>query len=108
MALSLANTIVASTDAADVTGCRTLFVDSTAASVVLGGLSGGVEGQLLTIVKNVATNDLTVEHAQSAGTQKFYFDSAANQVMTAVKGGMTFVFDGTDWVCVGCLIDAVT
>ena len=97
MPTDFTNKVNADSDAADVTHCRTLFVDTSAATVTLGGLSGGVSGQVLSIVKTDASNNLVFEHQESSGTQKFYFEAAADRTITAVKGSVTFVFDGTDW-----------
>lgn len=95
-------------DAIDVTDVDCLLIDTTAGNAVIGGLSGGVVGQYLDIIKKTAANTLTLEHQESTGTQKFYFDSAADQVTAAVKTGYGFRFDGTDWVCCATPCDIVT
>jgi len=82
---------------ADVTGCNSITATAAGGSIVLGGLSGGVAGQILHIVKIVVTNNLTLTHG-GAGTQPFICHGAADAVLTGTAGGYTLYCDGTSWI----------
>jgi len=88
-------TITTSSDTTDVSGINTLFVDTTSADVILGGLVGGVDGQTLLIVKIVAVNDLTLQHEEGIGgdTDDFFMHQLADEIIDS--GGVTLVFNGT-------------
>ena len=74
--LMRANSINASSDAADVQNCNVLWVDTSAGNVVLGGLANGIDNQLLYVLKYNSINGLTIEHLEATGTQKFMMDGA--------------------------------
>ena len=93
---SATTTITASADDTDVSNVNTLFVTTTGGAVVLGGLSGGVDGQKLIIVRKDTTNDLTLEHAEGAGTQDFIMHEGTDETIDSY-GGFVFVCDGSDW-----------
>lgn len=88
-------TITASADDTDVSGVNTLFVDTTSGDVTLGGLVGGVDGQMLNIVKIVAANDLILEHEEGIGgdTDDFFMHQLIDEIIDA--GGVPVVFNGT-------------
>jgi len=89
-------TLTASADNTDVSGVNTIFVTTASGNVVLGGLTGGVEGQFLYIVRKDATNDLTLEHAEGVGDQDLIMHEATDETI-GNYGGFTFVCDGSDW-----------
>jgi len=92
---SATKTITASADNTDVSGVNTLWVTTASGAVVLGGLTGGVDGQVLYIVRKDTTNDLTLEHAEGAGDQDFIMHSGTDE--TIDSGGVVLVCDGSDW-----------
>ena len=91
----------ASVDAAgpsspDVSGCNVLLVDTSGNNVTLGGLQGGVTGQVLQIVKTSASNNLVLENSDGDTGQDFLLK--ADTTITAQPGMFTCVFDGTNWI----------
>ena len=60
-------TVTSSADNTDVSGVNTVWVTTTGGDVVLGGLTGGVDGQVLYVIRKDTTNDLTLENAEGAG-----------------------------------------
>jgi len=85
-------TITASSDTTDVSGINTLFVNTTAGDVTLGGLKGGVDGQKLSVVKIVAVNDLILEHEEGvAGSQDFFMHQLGDEIIDA--GGVPIVYE---------------
>lgn len=92
---SATKTITASADNTNVSGINTLFVDTSGGNITLGGLVGGVAGQVLHIayIGNWA-NTLTLEDTEGIN-QDFYMHTRANETIDA--GGYTFVCDGASW-----------
>ena len=88
-------TITASADDTNVSGVNTLFVNTTSGNVTLGGLVGGVDGQVLYIVKIVAVNDLILEHEEGIGgdTDDFFMHQISDE--TIDSGGVVVVYNGT-------------
>ena len=78
----------------DVSGVNVLLVDTTSNNVTLGGLTGGVAGQVLHIVKTVAANNLVLENSEG-DAQDFLL--AGDTTMTAVPGMFTCVYTGSNW-----------
>lgn len=86
------------TDNIDVSGINTLFVDSTSNNVIIGGFAGGVDGQVLYVVRVSAANDVTIEHNEGGATQPILLHAGADETLDAHFGGWTFVCHaGTDW-----------
>ena len=83
-------------DALDVTNKDSVAVTTTAATVRLGGLSGGVVGQQVTIFKKTSANSLVIEHQEGTGTEKFACPSSTDITLTGF-GGVTVEYDGTNW-----------
>jgi len=88
-------TVTSSADNTDVSGVNTMWVTTTGGAVVLGGLTGGVDGQVLYVVRKDTTNDLTLENAEGAGDQDFIMHQSADEVIDA--GGAVLMCDGSDW-----------
>lgn len=86
-------TITASADSTNVSGINTLWVDTSGASVTLGGLAGGVNGQVLNIVISEIGNNLIL--AVATGTQPFVNHTSATETIDG--GGAIYVCDGTHW-----------
>ena len=97
-AISSATAIItASSDTTNVSGINTLFVNPTDVTIVLGGLVGGVDGQVIRIVAIGSANGLTLENEEGIGgaTQNFIINVGADK--TFCKGGYVFVCNGTNW-----------
>jgi len=93
----------ADSDAVPVTaygGPITVMADTSAGSVVIGGLAGGVDGQVVKIVKTSTNNTLTIEHNESTGTQKIYCHDEGDVALTGF-GGMVLVMIAGVWYEVG-------
>ena len=59
-------------DDIDVSGVCVVKVDTSSYSVTIGGLTGGVDGQSLTIYVVDATNNCTIENAEASAGQDIY------------------------------------
>lgn len=84
------------TDDVDVTGCSVLYVNTASNHVTIGGLSGGVAGQVLHVVRTSSTNNAIIEHNEGGGAQDILLMKEADQTVSTY-GGWTLVCDGTDW-----------
>ena len=85
-------------DNIDVSGVNVLAVDTTNAAVVIGGFSGGVAGQDLSIYMTATNNTMTVENEESvgAGNQTIYLASGIDEVYGSWNG-LHLVCDGSAW-----------
>jgi hypothetical protein len=88
------------TDNVDVTGCSVLFLDTASNHVTVGGLSGGVAGQILHVVRTSTTNNAILEHNEGGGSQDIFLADEGDQTLTTY-GGWTLVCNGTSWFEVG-------
>ncbi len=94
-------TIASDTDNYDVSDIGILLVDTSAATRTIGGLSGGVEGQVLHIIKKYTANDLVIENDEATGTQKFLNPDNADLTIPGVgSGGVTAVYVNNYWYIV--------
>jgi hypothetical protein len=89
------------TDNLDVSGVNVVFVDTGDNNVTLGGMTGGVSGQVLHVVITDATNDAVLEHAESTGNQDIYLQKGADETFSSSYGGWTLICNGTHWYQVG-------
>lgn len=89
------------TDNVNVGAANVVFVSTASNSVTIGGFVGGVDGQVIHIVVENATNNTTLEHAEGTGNQDIYLSSGADETRTAAYGGWTLVCNGTNWYEVG-------
>lgn len=86
------------TDNVDVSGITTLFVDSGSNNVTIGGLAGGVDGQILFVIRISASNDVTIENNEAEATQPILLHKGADETLSAEFGGWTFICHAaTDW-----------
>jgi len=92
-------TIAYSSDNFDVSNYHTVFVNTAGSNMVIGGLTGGVAGQHLRIVKVSSANTLTIEHDEDVGDQDIYTNDASDIVLSSY-GGVNLVFNGTIWFVV--------
>jgi len=90
---------VGPTDNVDVSDTTVLEVDTSSNNVTIGGFTGGVQGQILYIVKTDTANRLKLEHEEtpfSGTSQKIYVTSGADETIFGY-GGWTLYCNGTAW-----------
>ena len=90
------DTITASADDTDVSEISVLFINPTAA-VVIGGFTGGVEGQVLHVVAIDNDQDITLEHVEGVSDQDIYLHTGADETLSSEYGGWTLICDGSNW-----------
>ncbi len=88
--------ITTSTDDLDVSSVNSVHCDSTGGNIVLGGLQGGVNGQMLFITKKVFANDVIIEHSEGVGTQDI-ITADGNDITLSAYGGVLLRFVGSGW-----------
>ena len=84
------------TDNVDVSGTTVLEVDTSSNNVVIGGLSGGVQGQILYIVKTNSANFIQLEHNEGGGSQDIFLTTGTDDRVVGY-GGFTLYCNGTSW-----------
>lgn len=86
------------TDNVDVSGINTLFIDTSANDVTIGGLAGGVDGQYLHVSKRGSANILKLEHAEGGGSQDINLHDGNDETIGAGKwGGFYLVCCSGEW-----------
>lgn len=93
----------ADSDAVDVTAYGaeiTVMADTSSASVTIGGLANGVDGQKVNIIKTHTSNTLTIEHNEGTGTQKIYTHDEGDVALTGY-GGMVLRMIAGVWYEIG-------
>lgn len=92
-------TITASADDTDVSDVNILFINAAtpATPVVIGGLKGGVDGQVLYVSIIDHTSDVTLEHAEGiAGSQDLIMHDSSDETLDNY-GGWILICNGTNW-----------
>lgn len=90
--------VVGPTDNLDVSGVNTVFIDADSNHVTIGGLVGGVDGQILRIVRCCASAfNVTLEHAEGGGNQDILLHAGADETLFTEYGGWVLVCNGVDW-----------
>jgi len=85
-------------DDVDVSNVSILFIDCAANDVTIGGLVGGVNTQVLHIVRLcAAVNDVTLEHNEGTPNQNIFTHRGEDETLTGEYGGWTLVCNGTSW-----------
>ncbi|MBA7705083.1 hypothetical protein ES703_113907 [subsurface metagenome] len=85
-------------DDVNVAGINTLFIDCSLNAVTIGGLIGGLNGQIIHIVRLcAAVNDITLEHNEGTGNQDLFLHRGADETLTGEYGGWTLACNGTNW-----------
>ena len=84
------------TDNVDVAGVSVLRVNTISNNVVIGGFTGGIEGQILHIVKTSTNNFLQLEHTEGGGSQDIYLTTGADERVVGY-GGYTLYCNGLHW-----------
>jgi len=95
---TLTHSALGPTDDLDVSGVNTVFIDCSTNAVTIGGFTGGVDGQVLHIVRLcAAVNDATLEHNEATGNQDIFLHAGADETLTGEYGGWTLVCNGSNW-----------
>lgn len=99
---SIQTPLNASSNAVDVANKNTVLVNTSSGDVTIGGLSGGVVGQVVRIIKTTSANSLIINHNDAAGTEKIITPNAANITRSAgTYGGIVLEYNGTNWFVIG-------
>ena len=88
------------TDNVDVTGATVLQMNTSSNTVTIGGLAGGVAGQLLFVVKTNTSNDAILENVEGGGSQDIKLLSGNDETISNF-GGWMLVCDGSNWFALG-------
>lgn len=95
---ALTHSTVGPTDNLDVSGVNTVFIDCSANNVTIGGFLGGINGQVLHIIRLcAAVNDATLEHNEGTGNQDIFLHKGLDETLTGEYGGWTLVCNGSHW-----------
>ena len=84
------------TDNVDVSDTTVLEVDTSSNNVVIGGFTGGVQGQILYIVKTNTANFIQLEHNEGGGSQDIFITTGSDERVVGY-GGYTLYCNGTSW-----------
>jgi hypothetical protein len=90
------NIISASSDGFNVADVSILWVNTSGGNVTIGGLTGGVLGQILYICIINASNNTIIEDDEGTGNQDIKTVTGADITITN-EGGCTLIFTGTTW-----------
>lgn len=90
-------TITASSDTTDVSGVNTVFINPSAANVIIGGFTGGVAGQVLYVAITGIAHTTTLENQEGiGGSQNIYLCDESDDTLDDY-GGWVLICDGTNW-----------
>ena len=85
-------------DALDVTAVNTVFLDCSGGAITIGGLVGGVNGQVLYIARLCASAaNMTLEHIEGTGNQDIYLHAGLDETIFTEYGGWVLICNGTSW-----------
>jgi hypothetical protein len=84
------------TDNVDVSDTTVLEVDTSSNNVIIGGFTGGVQGQILYIVKTNTANFIQLEHNEGGGSQDIFLTTGSDERVVGY-GGYTLYCNGTSW-----------
>lgn len=83
-------------DNIDVSNVGTILANTAGGNVIIGGLTGGVTGQKLHIIKTNIKNILIIEDSEGVGDQDI--NTSLNQdLYTSPWGGASLEYDGAVW-----------
>ena len=85
-----------SSDNFNVANLNFLEVITGYGNIILGGLTGGIEGQVLSISKKFSNDTLIIENIEGVGDQDIYTKSNAN-INIAWYGGIQLICNGYNW-----------
>ena len=90
--------ITADNDNLDVSGINVIKCQTSGGNITLGGLTGGIDGQVIYIVKISASNILTIEHNEGVGDQDLLNNDGADYVINPgignERGGAIYINHG--------------
>lgn len=89
-------TITASADNTDVSGVNTIFINPASANVIIGGFTGGVDGQALFIAITGIAFTTTMENVEGVGDQDIYLCDESDDTLDDY-GGWTLICEGNNW-----------
>jgi len=84
------------TDDLDVSDTTIIECNTVSNSITIGGFTGGVQGQVIHIVKTSSSNNLSLEHAEGTGNQDIYLTTGANERIVGY-GGWALYCNGSNW-----------
>ena len=84
------------TDDLDVSDTTIIECNTVSNSITIGGFTGGVQGQILYLIKTVTANSLVIEHNEGGGSQDIFFTESSDKTITNY-GGVTLYCNGTSW-----------
>ena len=86
------------TDNVDVSGTTVLEVDTSGGNVVIGGFTGGVQGQILYVIKTTSdVYTLKLENSEGGGSQDIFSSDNSDISLVRIRGGVTLYCNGSDW-----------
>jgi hypothetical protein len=85
------------TDNVDVADVNIVFIDTNGNNVTIGGFVNGVDGQVIRLVVEDASNNSVLEHNEGTGNQDIFLSSGGDETLTAAYGGWILVCNGTHW-----------
>ena len=95
---SITVSAVGPTDNVDVTGVHIVWIDTSSNAVIIGGFTGGVNGQVLFVVKaDAAANNATLEHNEVHAFQEILLHRGSDETLFTEYGGWILICDGTSW-----------
>jgi len=85
-------------NAVDVSAVNILFLDCTTNAITIGGFVGGINGQVLQIVRLcAAANNVTLEHNEGTGNQDIFLHRGQDETLGGEYGGWTLACNGSNW-----------
>lgn len=85
------------TDNVDVSGVNILELDTSSNNVTVGGLTGGVEGQILHVIDTSTSGNATLEDSENTTYQTMNLSGATDEATDEAIGGWSLFCDGDDW-----------
>ena len=85
------------TDNVDVSGTTVLECDTSGDHITIGGFTGGVQGQILYVVKTTTdVNRVILENNEGGGSQDIFLSSGAD-LSISLPSGIALYCNGSDW-----------
>ena len=84
--------------AVDVSNGNVLFIDCSANAIIIGGFTGGINGQRLFVAKLCPSgNTITLKYNASTGNQDILLHAGADESLSGEYGGWVLVCNGSNW-----------
>jgi len=82
----------------NVSNVSIVFIDCSANSVLIAGLTGGIDGQVISMARTCASaNGAVLLHAQGTSDQDLLLHAGMGEQLVGEYGGWVFACNGTDW-----------